>query len=236
MTGKRGPETHGRRPWTNHEIARLREILAADGTYVTAAAALYRSVNSVRKRAVCLGLRVSPQARAAQQRAMSTAKWQDPNYRQRQQAGCKRGWEGNEARRAATSERSKRVQAMQKCAEKTRDRRSEISRKALATRFKDHLAWCPPDYREERRRLIRNGHLPAAEADRIIRAKIDADREQSIEAKAAANGWSVDFQRQLERVAAGQARVVPALRLSRPASADMSLIGCTAAMAAGAAL
>lgn len=229
MTGIRGPETHGRRAWTNRDVDRLRAIIAGGGTYVDAVKALDRSINAVRKMGIELGLRVTPEARSRQQAALSAARWQDPAYRPRQSDGCKRGWAGNDARREATSKRSKARGVMQKCAEKTRDRRSEISRKASANRLKGYLDWCPPEYREERRRLIYSRHLRAAEADAIIRAKIEADKERSLEAEAARNGWSPAFVALLQKAAAGQVRLIERQPLARP-EPQHSPMGCATGM------
>ncbi|WOF43788.1 hypothetical protein KNJ79_02150 [Sphingopyxis indica] len=44
-------------------------------------------------------------------------------------------------------------------------------KKSAATK----LAWCPPEYRDEYKRLIKRQNIPAAEARRMIEAMIEAD-------------------------------------------------------------
>lgn len=52
--------------------------------------------------------------------------------------------------------------------------RARAAKRASATR----LAWCPPEYRDEYRRLIRSKRIPAAEARQIILSSVAADEER----------------------------------------------------------
>lgn len=49
--------------------------------------------------------------------------------------------------------------------------RARAAKRASATR----LAWCPPEYRDEYKRLIRTKRIPAVEARKIILSTIEAD-------------------------------------------------------------
>jgi hypothetical protein len=108
-------------------------------------------------------------------------------------------------------------------------RRAAIS----ATRLRKVGLGDAPPHVIARYRALRSREFPSAEAVRIVLDEWATEIRRAIAAicRAAADHARAElarhntFEAKLARVAAGKARVVPALRLSRPVSDDRSLTG-----------
>jgi hypothetical protein len=86
--------------------------------------------------------------------------------------------------------------------------RGEVGRKLTERR----IGWCPPEYREQYLRLMRNGHKNAAIARREITAIIEQDAARKAEAQQARLAEMTPFERQMEAVRNG-ARLVEKVQM-----------------------
>lgn len=124
-------------------------------------------------------------------------------------------------RREALRERMKRVQPLSQAPEVL----AKIDMAAKGRKRTDTvLGWCPPEYRDEYRALVRSRSFNAAEAKAAILDQIRKDR-----AAADPLAQLSPFERQLALVASGKARVVDVVRIPSRGF-ERSLTGNAAAM------
>jgi hypothetical protein len=193
--------------FTPEEDALIRDYTAAGRSMADAAKALERREASVRSRRKLLGLKTTPEERLAIRQAAGAKKRgrklrpHRPECRARKSAVMVERWRGESGERARARLEERRAALLA----------DPARRAAWAAAVKEaKWAWCPEPFREDYR-LLRKKTIPATEARAIMQPRIDA--------------WLRTFEGQLWKVKTGRARVVPALRLSRPVGTPFSLAG-----------
>jgi hypothetical protein len=201
--------------WTEAETAQFRAMCADGASSRAIAEALGRSLGSIGTRRRTLGLLQSDTARTANVIA-GMARVDPAVFRAIGSKAGKTGWtkERRAKARRLMKARMKRPK-MQNAGNAVIAANPEIIARRTAAMVETKIGWCPLPYRDERRRLVKN--FGSCAADRMIREQIAADKRRASEAEAAANGWSMKFQAELERARAGAPIIeIPRMRRAPP--------------------
>lgn len=189
------------RPWTDAEIATMRAMHAEGASTRAMAVALDRTVGSIASRRRVLGLLQDEAARLANI-AKGLRQLPPEVLSARGRKAGKSGWTAERRKRARRRMKNRMSRPIMKNkGNATILANPEIIIRRTEARMQTILGWCPLEYRDERRRLVKC--FGRAEADRMIRETIARDKRRASEAEAAANGWSMEFQAELERARAG---------------------------------
>lgn len=215
------------RPWTADDEATLRAMVAVGASIRDVAAALDRTRGAVRQRAMQMAVRFDKEATRRRLSEQRKQQWQQPELRAKFIAGMKAAITPERRAKSAAlfwanDIHAKGVAAVKAEGPEARARRRKTLEKATQVRLERQMGWCPDAYRPLYREMMAT-QCGAAAARKHVEAKIAADRRAASEAEAAANGWSLQFQMELERVRAGAAIIER--RAIGSKSYDYSLIG-----------
>lgn len=198
----------GGRTWKQADLTRLAELIEQGLPHKEIAGILGRTREAVSNRCQLLGL----QNREAAIRNGVAAKRADPEKEKMRAARISASW--TPERRARQAQIARRV---------ARDHPagSPARRKAAERQSNTALSWCPREYRDDYRLMVRSG-IPAREARETTLARIRADEARRKAAHARAAALS-PFERQMRALHGGAQIAVK--RPIRSKSYDFTLAG-----------
>lgn len=220
------------RPWTQAEIDQATQMRRAGHPASEIAEALGRGLNSVQTKLYAMRVLTPPDVRMEiRRRGIAKLKSRPDVVARRNKALSERYTP--ELRAAYRARAKAQGLAALGCASMSAEYKRASLAKAVAAAAKARTGWCPAHLRPAYDRLTGSSfNYTAAEARAVIEAEwVGQLRRALAHIAAVAKPLAAEQERhrrsfagQMERVAAG-ARVVPALRMSRPVNADRSLVG-----------
>lgn len=225
--------------WTEADKATAIAMRLAGHTAAEIANVVGRNKNAVAMRLFDWGVKAPAEVVTQRRREQVKALRDSPNYGEKRRQALSAAY--TPERRAASGARARefRIWEMGSHIQTPEQKRAALE-KAKMVRRQQLFGWCPPHLLPEYRKLVSGNHgtrFHAAEARRMLtdewlKQLRRALRQIAEVAKPLAEEQARQrnsFEAQLERVKAGQARVVPTFRPGRALAEQRSLIGGTMA-------